>query len=139
MSVERKKVLEMLGAGKITADEAEKLLEKLGAAEAARESEASASAERPGGKQPRYLRVEVDEETGKKVNIRVPLAFVRTGMAIAGVLPLRVQQRLAEKGIDIGLIAGIRDPVKSQQIAEALKELDVDVDDDGRKVRIYCE
>lgn len=142
MSLERKKVLEMLAAGKITADEAEKLLEKLGNAESVREPQAEAGAgEDRGGEKPRsrYLRIEVDESNGKKVNMRVPLAFVRTGMAIAGVLPQRIQERLAERGIDIGLIAGVRDREKSQKIADLLQELNIDVDEDGKKVRIYCE
>ena len=61
-------------------------------------------------------------------------------MAIAGVLPQSLQQRLADKGIDIGLIAGIRDPQKGQAISEALQELDINVDEaDGKKVRIFCE
>jgi len=141
MSAERKKVLEMLASGKISADEAEKLLEKLAQPEESRPAGAEAGKEAPAPKgKSRYLRIEVDDLSGKKVNMRLPLAFVRSGMALAGVLPARIQQRLAERGIDIGLIAGIRDLPKDAQITEALEHLDVDVNEpDGKKVRIYCE
>lgn len=142
MSVERKKVLEMLAAGKITADDAEKLLEKLGSAEGTTESttpaEAPATAEKS---RSRYLRIEVDEPDGKKVNLRVPLAFVRSGMAIAGVLPEQLQQKLSARGINIGLIAGIKGWGKDSGVAqENLQDLNIDVDEpDGKRVRIYCE
>jgi len=141
MSAERKKVLEMLAAGKISADDAEKLLEKLGQPEESRPASDDAGKETPAPKgKSRYLRIEVDEPNGKKVNMRVPLAFVRSGMALAGVLPARIQQRLADRGIDIGLIAGIRDLPKDAQITEALEQLNINVDEpDGKRVRIYCE
>lgn len=143
MSAERKKVLEMLAAGKISAEDAEKLLEKL-SGEPGRE--AAAAQETPGGEvqdsttaKKRYLRIQVDEPNGKKVNMRVPLAFIRSGMALMGVLPERVQQRLSERGIDIGLIAGIRNN-KDANLQETLQELNVNVDEpDGKRVRIYSE
>ncbi len=143
MSVERKKVLEMLAAGKITAEEAEKLLEKLACCSAGEESEAGETATAGDPVAPktkkRFLRIEVDEPAGKRVNMRVPLAFVRSGMALMGVLPEKLQQRLADRGIDIGVIAGIRNS-KDINLQADLQELNIDVDEpDGKKVRIYSE
>ena len=72
MSEERKKVLEMLAAGKITAEEAEKLLDKL----SSNASNETAGAKTPpasaatGTAKPKYLRIVVDQPGHKEVNVR---------------------------------------------------------------------
>jgi len=139
MSEETKKVLEMVAAGQITADDAEKLLEKLGASGHATAAPA-ATEEAPGaGQKLRYLRIVVekpDRDPGDQVNIRVPLAFLRAGMKLLGVIPPQVSEKLAEKGIDL---AALRD-LKRGELVDELKDLHVDVDSkNGEKVRIYCE
>jgi len=82
MNEERKQILDMLAAGKISAEDAERLLDKLGHGEASGTCETeyppAASGEKP--KNPKYLRVHVDSADGDKVNIRVPLALIRTGI-----------------------------------------------------------
>ena len=80
MLAERKKILEMLAAGKITAEEAEKLLDKIeGAGRAAVQS--AGHDNESGEKKPRFLRIEVEKPGQDQVNIRVPLAFARAGRA----------------------------------------------------------
>jgi len=138
MGEERRKVLEMLAGGKITAEEAEKLLDKLGAAGASRgaaEGQVAAdSAARSA--QPRYLRIVVDSPDRDQVNIRVPLAFMRMGIPLMAVLPPRLSERLAERGIGLSAFAGM----KGQELTQALQELNLDVEaGDGKKVRIFCE
>ena len=157
MSQETKKVLEMLASGQITADDAEKLLEKL-AASAPAAPAASEEASGPEGKSKsqrvwgwtipardetpaqgqklRFLRVVVDSPDRDQVNVRVPLAFLRAGMKLLGVIPPQVSERLAEKGIDL---AALRD-LKGGELVDELKDLHVDVDSaNGEKVRIFCE
>jgi len=138
MSVERKKVLEMLAEGKITAEDAERLLEKLEAAgrntDTAKSIPSGPGA--PQAKAPRFLRVVVDSPDSDRANIRVPLSFVRAGMKIVTVLPSQVTERLAEKGIDLSGLTELR----GEELDEALRELNVDVDShDGKKVRVFCE
>jgi hypothetical protein len=138
MSIERKKVLEMLAEGKITAEDAERLLDKLEAA--GRNADAAKSIPSgPGAaeaKAPRFLRVVVDSPDSDRANIRVPLSFVRAGMKIVTVLPSRVTERLAEKGIDLSGLGELR----GEELDNALRELNVDVDShDGKKVRVFCE
>ena len=159
MSQEIKKVLEMLAAGQITADDAEKLLEKLGAngpahGAPAGSGEASGAEEKSGfrrtwawtipsreeppapGQKPRFLRVVVDSPDRDQVNVRVPLAILRTGIKLLAVLPPKVSERLAEKGIDL---SALRD-LQREELVEHLRELHVDVDSkNGEKVRIFCE
>ena len=134
MSEERKRVLEMLAQGKITSDEAEQLLEKL---EASR-----ADKERPNGTRaadsgvPRYLRILMGDEAGDKVNIRIPLALVRTGIKLSTMVPSQASEKMKEKGIDLSPLSELQD----QELMKALEELSVDVDSpDGDNVRIFCE
>ncbi|HTS71416.1 MAG TPA: hypothetical protein VMO17_20750 [Terriglobia bacterium] len=158
MSKETKKVLEMLAAGQITAEDAEKLLDKLGADGAAPASpaapepavgaEGKSAPQRVGWRvsardesaeatpKLRFLRIVVDKPDEDQVNIRVPLAFIRAGMKLLGVIPPQVSERLAEKGIDL---AALRD-LKGGELVDELKDLHVDVDSkNGETVRIYCE
>ncbi len=134
MSAERNRVLEMLAEGKITAEDAEKLLDKLeGTGEKA---SAPANSESPGPERPRHLHIQIDRPGRKQVDMRVPLSLMRTGVGLVAVLPPRVYERLAERGIDL---AGLRD-MKGQELMDALQELHLDVDGpEGKKVRIFCE
>ena len=140
MSAETKKILEMLASGQITTEDAEKLLEKLGAANAKGNPGSmapQANGDAPAGPQRfRFLRVVVDQPDRDQVNIRVPLAILRTGMKLLGVIPPQVSEKLAEKGIDL---SALRD-LKGGELVDELKDLHVDVDSkNGEKVRIFCE
>jgi hypothetical protein len=139
MSVERRKVLELLAAGKITAEEAEKLLgklESLSSSEREEQAKPSDSGE-PANKPLRYLRVEVEKPGGNEnVNVRIPLSFLRAGSGLHVLLPQRVQEKLAAAGIDVSSLSRLR----GQELQNALQELDIHVDESGgKKVRIFCE
>jgi hypothetical protein len=132
MSDESRKILEMLSEGKVTVDEAERLLKALGGAE-----EAGAGTEAAAPKRPKYLRVLV-QDGEDNVNIRVPLGLVRAGMKLKSLLPEKARRKIEDKmgGIDI---SGIK-PENIDEVLSKLGELHVDVDGgDGEKVRIFCE
>jgi len=138
MSEERKKVLEMLAAGKITADEAEKLLDKL----AGNSSNPLPSAEKPavsaaqGTANPKYLRIVVDQPGRDQVNVRLPLSLVRSGKGLFAILPKHVNERLADYGIHAGSFTSM----DINDLGQAMRELHIDVDKgDGKKVKIFCE
>ncbi|MGC1482635.1 MAG: hypothetical protein WA789_02480 [Candidatus Acidiferrum sp.] len=138
MSEERKKVLEVLAAGKITADEAERLLDKL----AGNASNAAPSADTPpasaavGSAKPKYLRIVVDQPGHDQVNVRVPLSFVRSGRGLLAIMPKHVNERLAEYGIHAGSFA----TMDINDLDHAMRELNIDVEKrTGEKVRIFCE
>jgi hypothetical protein len=138
MSEERKKVLEMLAAGKITAEEAERLLDKLSASAANPPSGAQPSPppSSTGPANPKYLRIVVDHPGREQVNMRVPLAFVGTGTRLLAVMPQRVTERLAEFGIDAQVLSA----AKCADLGQAMREINVDIErGNGKKVRIYCE
>ncbi len=136
MSEERRQILSMLSEGKVTVEEAEKLLAALGEGG---ESKAPAGEGPAAGKAPKYLRVLVQD--GKEnVNIRVPLGLVRAGMKLKALLPEKARQKiegkLGEKGIDLGKLKG----GDLDELLSSLKSLHVDVNgSDSEKVRIFCE
>ena len=137
MSQERRKIIEMLAEGKITPDDAERLLDKLGQT-TDRDSPAGGSevTERPKIGTPKYLRVVVHSTDNDHVNIRVPLALVRTGLKLSTMLPPHASEKLNEKGIDLSHLSEL----KGDELLEALRELTVDVKSgDGDTVRVFCE
>lgn len=137
MSEETKKVLEMVAEGKISAADAERILEKLTASAQTSSAESKAeSSETTPGKKPRFLRIIVDKPGKDQVNIRMPLAFARTGTSLLGVLPARVSEKLSELGIDPAALCSKSDSAW----AEAMENACINVEKgDGKKVRIFCE
>ncbi len=132
---ERKQILNMLAEGKISAEDAERLLDKLSAGET-NTSPASAPSTTEQTSKLKYLRVQVDSCDGDKVNVRVPLALIRTGIKLTAVLPDEVNDKLGEKGVDLGRLSEL----DTEELYESLRELQVDVDSgDGDTVRVFCE
>jgi hypothetical protein len=130
MSAETKKVLEMLTEGKITAADAERLLDKLGTA-AENASGQTVDAPAANGTK-KFLRILIERPLGSDVNVRVPLNFVRSGISLAGVLPPKVMDQLRQEGID-PLLFG-------RQLDETIDELHVDMETkSGKRVRVFCE
>jgi len=145
MSAESRQVLEMLKDGKITAEDAERLLDKLSATSPASPAAAStaqavgvrpASGSGSAAGKPRFLRIQVERPGRENVNMRVPLSLARVGIGWMALIPPRVNERLAEQGIDLSALGEL----KGEDIREALENTDIDIDKgDGKKVRIYCE
>jgi hypothetical protein len=137
MSAETRKVLEMLKGGQISAEDAEKLLEKLDrGASAGAEPQASRESSPSQAQKLRYLRVLVENPKSEEVNVRIPLAFLRSGWKLLAVLPPRVNERLGEKGIDLSVLAAL----KGEELEQALRDLHVNIDSpEGNKVQVFCE
>ena len=138
MSGERKKVLELLAEGKISPDEAEKLLDKLASLSGTEQEEHNVSSESVGvgSKALRYLRVQVEKPGGENVNLRIPMSFLRAQSGLHVILPQRILDKLADSGIDVSRFSRLR----GQELEDALQQLNIDVDQsNGKKVRIFCE
>ena len=135
MSEETKKVLQMVAEGKISAGDAERILEKLaGSAQTAGPQKEAESAE-PNGKKPRFLRIVVDKPGQDQTNIRVPLSFAHSGRGLLAVLPSRVNEKLGELGIDLSALGS----KNCEDWAQALENADINVERGDKKVRIFCE
>jgi len=126
MSEERRKILEMLGQGKISVDEAEKLLN------------ATANAGKKEIKDlPQFLCIKVDGD--QKVNIRVPIQLIRSGIKFASLIPSDVSDRVCDKLRAKGINLDKLDPEALDSLILSLKDLSIDVDEEKEKVKIYCE
>jgi hypothetical protein len=146
MDVNARKVLEMLSEGKLTVEEAQRLLERLQQLPAERPSDAARPnaqvptqhkpAETPGAGQPRFLRITVDSSDGDKVDIRVPLALIRAGIRLGAIVPEDARKRMQERGLDLASLSAM----DSEELVSALSDLTVNVDaGDGDKVQVFCE
>lgn len=148
MSVETKKVLEMLASGKISQDDAERLLDKLsGGGQSTNTDSAnsqaslssgntSASSGAAGTKRPRFLHIQVDRPGRDNVDVRVPLSMARGGKHWMAFLPTDVAARLTEYGIHFGAL----DEMTDSEFQAALDRINVDVvKGNGKRVRIYAE
>jgi hypothetical protein len=153
MNENRRQILDMLAAGKITANEAEKLLSALDPTPAS--AEFSGSTRGADGAtvktRAKYLRVlvEADESmTGMKggttVNVRVPMQLLRAGVRLASLIPQQahdqLDQALSKHGVPITL-SQIK-PENLEELIDHLEDLTVDVngtDGNSTKVRVFCE
>jgi hypothetical protein len=142
MNTDRRSVLQMLSDGKITADEAERLLSALDGPGPAASGEAGSALGHNAA--PKFLRVTVDADVhgdNTKVNVRVPLALLRAGVRLTSLIPPaardQVNAELAKNGMpfDIGQLK----PENLEDLIAHLGDLSVDVDADDAKVRVYCE
>jgi len=135
MSHERAKILKMVADGTITPEEGEKLLGRLdspGATTAIVEPERD-SGDRNAGPL-KYLRVVVDGSD--KINIRIPIGLIRTGIKLTTLMPLIASEHLSEHGIDLSQFNNL----DGEELIEALRDLKVEVNsDDGDVVRVFCE
>jgi len=137
MTDEKRKILDMLSEGKITVDEADRLLSAVS-------NNNGAYSGSTGNKEPRYLRIMVEpgpkSKSPDKVNIRVPLKLIRAGLKLAALIPksaqTQVNDALHEKGIEMDF-SQIK-PEDLENIVQQLDDLTVDVE--GKEsVRIFCE
>jgi len=144
MNQERMKILQMLAEGKITAEEAEKLLSKLDNEE--HTAGPNGSPATLSSILPKYLYVNVEPKEGAKnehgrVRVRVPVALIRAGMNIANLMPKDVRSKvdsaIHEKGIDFDI--SNLNPENIDSLLLALREFEVDVDSDTETVKINCE
>jgi hypothetical protein len=143
MTENTRQVLEMLAAGKITTEEADRLISALRETPAGAVTMGASSSQT----QPRYLRVIVNAVDAKegpiKVNVRVPMVLLRAGVRLASLIPASAQQSindaLREQGIDVD-VTKIK-PENLSEVIDALRDLSVDVANEREdlKVRIYTE
>lgn len=166
MSEERVRILEMVATGRLTVDEAARLLDALAgglgsAGNSIPSGEVPPAAQQgaePGGSAvgavsegvgtaaggaplPKFIYVEVDSDKGDNVNVKVPLSLLRAGLKLTSLIPAYAQDEinksLAEHGMEFDLSEFKAADV--EELLEALRETEVKVDSaKGEKVRIYA-
>ena len=126
MKNERKRILEMLARGEITADEADKLLAAAGPGAA------------PMRRRPRYLYIIIEKsnETKDRVNLRIPIRLLAHGLKLTRLIPPAVREKINAALFQVGMNFSITEENIADFI-DALTDISVEIDG-GEKVRIYC-
>src|SRR4051794_19315853 len=144
MNDETRRGLDLLAQGKITGDDAGKLPAALNGPDGPAAD--AAAPDTAGCAKPRYVRIAVhkaakDGKRDKDVNIRVPIAIVRSGMRLGAMIPgLAGDQftaRMRERGLDVDF-----SKLDGPAIEAVLKELanaNIEIEDGRSQVRITCE
>jgi hypothetical protein len=147
MNENQKKILEMLAQGKISADDAYRLINAI-------------EGEEGGGKKmekvepdtrvkPKYLRVTVTPGEGQtdpnhadRVNVRIPMSLIRAGLKLTSLIPPdaldKANNALRDKGINFD-VRNIK-PEDLEDLIVAIGDMQIDVDTSrGEKVRVFVE
>lgn len=138
MSEDRKKILEMLASGKISVEEAERLLAAISEGPEAQDKETKT------GKGPKYLHVLVEPKaentSGERVNVRVPINLIRAGLKWISFIPKHSQNKvddaLKEKGLNMDF--NNLTPEDLEELIVNLNDLQIDVDGE-EVIKVFCE
>ena len=152
MSEDRSRILNMLAEGKISAEEAERLLDALdtrAAAGGTAAGGATGASPDPGIKGapsalinalPKYLYVKVNAENGDNVDVKIPIALVRSGLKLTSLIPQQAMDQINESMSEHGMSVDFSNlkPEDIDDLVAALREMEVSVDSaNGDKVRVY--
>lgn len=145
MSEDRKRILDMLAQGKITAAEADTLLDALSAPAAgpARTEDVGTSSDWPTGPSatgtPRFLYVKVMGDD--KVDVKVPLGLLRAGLKLTSIIPPQAMDQINESMGEAGMSIDFNNlkPQDIEDIVESLREMEINIEaGDGNRVRVFC-
>jgi hypothetical protein len=147
-----RQILEMLSQGKITVDEADRLLKAVTGARATAPTAAGEPAPQNDPQRRRWLRINIHKPASehrphaKDVNIRVPLGVVRGGMRLGAIIATfageKAAQRMKDRGLDLDISAinGDLSKMNGPEFDAFLNSLhDIDIDDGKSRVRITAE
>ena len=149
MSEDRARILNMLAEGKISAAEAESLLDAMESRTADPGTTAGAVPSVIKGDPtpllsalPKFLHVKVDGDAGEKVDVKIPIALVRSGLKLTSLIPPQamdqINSQMAQSGMSIDF-SNFK-PEDIDELIEALREMEISVDgNNGEKVRVYAE
>jgi hypothetical protein len=133
MLSERKQILDLLAEGKISSDEAQQLLDRI---EAGNASAVPTGAGNGSGALPKFMCVRVETHQGDVVNVRVPLALVKSGIKLSAMMPKNAADAMSKNGIDLSQLGAL----SGDQLIEALRAMEVDVTShEGDCVKVTCE
>ncbi|MDO8879576.1 MAG: hypothetical protein Q7W44_02070 [Coriobacteriia bacterium] len=145
MSEDRTRILGMLAEGKITAEEAELLLDSIGtpAGETGTGPEPSPSAEWPSGPSgtgtPKFMYIKV---TGKDtVDVKVPLGLLRAGLKLTSLIPPQAMDQISESMGEHGMSIDLNNlkPEDIEELIGSLREMEINVRSaDGDHIRVFC-
>ncbi len=146
-----RRILEMLSQGKITVDDADRLIQAVSADRAAAVPADTAADARP---RARWFRINIhkpakdEAHQPKDVNIRVPIAVAKGGMRLGAIIATfageKAAQRMKARGLDLDLSAINGDlsrmnGAEFEAFMKSLDEMNIEIDDGRSTVRITAE
>lgn len=148
-----RRILDMLREGKITVDEADRLLKAV-TADAPADAAAAADPAADGRARPRWIRINIQKPSSepghkaKNVNIRVPIAVVKGGMRLGAIIGTfagdKAARRMKAQGLDIDMakissdLSQMNGP-EFDEFLRSLNETNIEIDDGKSQVRITAE
>jgi hypothetical protein len=153
MSEDRSRILNMLAEGKITAEEAERLLDALDSRAAGATATAAAAPGTPAvpaitgdpepllNALPKYLYVKVESTKGDNVDVKVPVALIRSGLKLTSLIPPQAMDQLNDSMSEHGMSIDFNNlkPEDIDELIAALREMEVSVvSAEGDNIRVYC-
>lgn len=142
MNEQRKKILQMLAEGKISADEADRLLAALESRGVEDANAAGDNASRMKSKKPSFLHVSVHGGHSKheNVDIKIPIMLLKAGVKLGSLMPENTRGKfhshLSDHGFDIDL--NDLDGKKLDSLIQALAENPIEIVADNEVVNIRC-
>lgn len=122
MEAEKRQILEMVRDGKLTVEEAQKIMDAMERGD--EETPVPTSL-----RQPKFLRVRVKDEDGAKVNVSLPISLIR---ALWRFIPRDAMRELEAHNIDMdSILAAVNEGAQGSLV-------DVE-DEDGARVEIVVE
>jgi hypothetical protein len=124
--------------GKITADDADKLIDALGEEPSSNATNDKPVSEPPGT--PKHLHIQVTgAKNGENVNIKIPIFLLKAGLKLGGIMPGKAHAKLTTHLGDLGLDMDKLDAGQVDQFIKALMEGQIKIRSDKEVVKIYCE
>lgn len=147
-----RRILDMLSQGKISVDEADRLIKAVSAEAPAETAPAdTASDDRA---RPRWIRINIHKPAKdeghrpKDVNIRVPIAVVKGGMRLGAIIGTfageKAARRMKAQGLDIDLatinsdLSQMNGP-EFDEFLRSFNDTNIEIDDGKSQVRITAE
>jgi len=145
MAEDRLRILNMLSEGKITAEEAEKLLKALevNPQEITVSQKESSSTRISDILTDKFLYVQVEPKEGKRserVSVKVPLALLQTGLNIFGLIPKDAQDKINSSMKQNGMSFDLStvNPENIKELMVILEEMKIDIDTEEATVQVFC-
>jgi hypothetical protein len=144
MSDNQKRILQMLAEGKISVEEATRLLALVDKDTGVPDTGTLTGGLKPN---PKYLYVRVEPKEGCKdskpgrVNVRIPVGLIRAGMKLRGLIPDQAAENMNRAMKEKGFSFDIRDikDADLEELINALTDTEINVDSAEAEVRIHAE
>lgn len=142
MSEQRKKILQMLAEGKISADEADRLLAALGSQGVADAEVVDGNSSQAKTKKPSFLHVTVHggRHGHDNVDVKIPIMLLKAGVKLGSLMPEKTRGKFHSHLCDHGLNIDLNDldGKKLDGLIQALAEHPIEIVADNEVVNIRC-